>query len=152
MSWPSFVMSPPQYFVGIDVAKAQRDIALRLTGERWAVTNDDAGVAALITRLQEIAPQLIVLEAIGGSQRAVVAALVAADLPIVVVNPRQARDFAKPLGNWRRWMSSMLVLGAFCRCYTPCNTAPVRGTNCGAACSDNQDSCYVDEVNPLGLW
>lgn len=92
-------MSAPQYFVGIDVAKAQLDMALRPTGERWAVTNDDAGIAALVTRLQEIAPQLIVLEATGGYQRAVVAALAAAGLPVVVVNPRQARDFAKATGQ-----------------------------------------------------
>jgi len=88
-----------QVFVGIDVAKAQLDIALRPTGERWAVTNGEAGIAALVTRLQTIDPQLIVLEATGGYQRAVVAALAAAGLPIVVVNPRQARDFAKATGQ-----------------------------------------------------
>jgi transposase len=88
-----------QCFVGIDVAKAHLDIALRPTGERWTVTNDDAGIAALVTRLQQLAPQLIVLEATGGYQRAVVAALAAAGLPVVVVNPRQARDFAKATGQ-----------------------------------------------------
>ena len=70
-----------QVFVGIDVAKAQLDIALRPTGERWAVTNDDAGIAALVERLQALQPKLIVLEATGGYQRAVVAALAAAGLP-----------------------------------------------------------------------
>jgi transposase len=84
-----------QVFVGIDVAKAQLDIALRPTGERWAVPNDAPGILALVTRLQELAPQRIVLEAMGGSQRAVVAALVTAGLPVAVVHPRQARDFAK---------------------------------------------------------
>jgi transposase len=88
-----------QCFVGIDVAKAHLDMALRPTGERWTVTNDDAGIAALVTRLQQLAPQLIVLEATGGYQRAVVAALAAAGLPVVVVNPRQARDFAKATGQ-----------------------------------------------------
>jgi transposase len=88
-----------QVFVGIDVAKAQLDIALRPTGERWAVTNGDAEIAALVTRLQAIDPQLIVLEATGGYQRAVVAALAAAGLPVVVVNPRQARDVAKATGQ-----------------------------------------------------
>ncbi len=92
-------MSAPQIFVGIDVAKAQLDIALRPTGERWAVTNDEPGIATLVTRLQEIAPQLIGLEATGGYQRAVVAALASAALPIVVVNPRQVRDFAKATGK-----------------------------------------------------
>lgn len=88
-----------QCFVGIDVAKAQLDIALRPLGERWAVTNDDTGITALVRRLQEIGPQLIVLEATGGYQRAVVAALATAGLPVVVVNPRQARDFAKATGQ-----------------------------------------------------
>ncbi len=88
-----------QVFVGIDVAKAQLDIALRPTGERWAVTNDDPGIAALVAQLQAVQPTLMVLEATGGYQRAVVAALAAAGLPVVVVNPRQARDFAKATGQ-----------------------------------------------------
>jgi hypothetical protein len=92
-------MLSPQVFVGIDVAKAQLDIALRPIGTCWTVSNDDVGIADLVTRLQGIGPQLIVLEATGGFQRAVVAALAAAALPVVVVNPRQARDFAKATGQ-----------------------------------------------------
>jgi transposase len=88
-----------QLFVGIDVAKARLDIAVRPTGERWTVTNDEAGITTLVTRLQRTAPALIVLEATGGYQRAVVAALAAAGLPLAVVNPRQARDFAKATGQ-----------------------------------------------------
>jgi transposase len=93
------MMSAPQCFVGIDVAKAQLDIALRPTGERWAVTNDETGIAALVARLQAAQPTLIVLEATGGYHRAVVAALAAAALPLVVMNPRQVRDFAKATGQ-----------------------------------------------------
>lgn len=85
--------------VGIDVANAQLDIALRPTDERWAVAHDDAGMAALVARLQALLPTLMVLEATGGYQRAVVAALAAARLPVAVVNPRQARDFAKATGQ-----------------------------------------------------
>ena len=92
-------MSAPQFFVGIDVAKAQLDIALRPTGERRAVANDEPGIAALVARLQAVQPTLIVLEATGGSQWAVVAALAAASLPVAVVNPRQTRDFAKATGQ-----------------------------------------------------
>jgi transposase len=92
-------MSTTTCFVGIDVAKAQLDIALRPTGERWAVANDEAGIAALVARLQALLPTLIVLEATGGYQRAVVAALAAARLPVAVVNPRHARDFAKATGQ-----------------------------------------------------
>ncbi len=68
-------MSAPQLFVGVDVAKAQLDIAVRPTGERWAVANDDAGMATLVARLQAIQPTLMVFKATGGYQRAVVAAL-----------------------------------------------------------------------------
>ena len=92
-------MSEPQLFVGIDVAKAQRDIALRPTGERWAIPNDDTSIATPVSRLVAVHPTLIVLEATGGYQRAVVAALAAADLPVVVANPRQTRDFAKATGQ-----------------------------------------------------
>ena len=88
-----------QLFVGIDVAKARLDIAVRPTGERWTVTNDEAGITTLVTRLQRTAPALMVLEATGGYQRAVVAALAAAGLPLAVVNPRQARDVAKATGQ-----------------------------------------------------
>ena len=89
----------PQVLVGSDVAKAQLDMALRPTGTRWTVTNDDAGIAELGTRLQGLGPQLLVLAAPGGFQRAVVAALAAAALPVVVVNPRQARDVAQATGQ-----------------------------------------------------
>ena len=86
-------------FVGIDVAKAQLDIALRPAGERWAVPNDARGIAPLVDRLQALQPTLIVLEATGGLERAATAALAAAGLPVVVVNPRQARDFARATGQ-----------------------------------------------------
>jgi len=92
-------MSEQQIFVGIDVAKAQLDIALRPTGERWAVPNDDPSITALVARLHAVHPTLIVLEATGGYHRAAVAALAAAGLPVVVVNPRQTRDFAKATGQ-----------------------------------------------------
>ena len=88
-----------QMFVDIDVAKAQLDIALRPTGERWAVPNDETGITTLVGRLQAVQPTLIVLEATGGYHRGVVAALAAAALPLVVVNPRQVRDFAKATGQ-----------------------------------------------------
>jgi transposase len=92
-------MSATPCVVGIDVAKAQLDMALRPTGERWAVANEDTGIAALVARLQAVPPTLMVLEATGGYQRAVVAALAAAGLPVAVVNPRQARDVAKATGQ-----------------------------------------------------
>ena len=92
-------MSEPQIFVGIDVATAQRDVALRPTGERWTVPNEDASIATLVAQLQAVAPTLIVLEATASYHRAVVAALAAAGLPVVVANPRQTRDCAKATGQ-----------------------------------------------------
>jgi len=86
-------------FVGIDVAKAQLDIAVRPSGERWAVSNDADGVATLVEQLQPLHPTLIVLEATGGLERVATAALATAGLPVVVVNPRQARDFARATGQ-----------------------------------------------------
>jgi transposase len=86
-------------FVGIDVAKAQLDIAVRPSGERWAVPNDTDGVVTLVERLQPLHPTLIVLEATGGLQRVATAALATAGLPVVVVNPRQARAFARATGQ-----------------------------------------------------
>ena len=86
-------------FVGIDVAKAQWDIALRPSGERWAVPNDASGVALLVDRVQTLQPTLIVLEATGGLERAVTSALATAGLPVVVVNPRQVRDVARATGQ-----------------------------------------------------
>jgi transposase len=86
-------------FVGIDVAKAQLDIAVRPSGERWAVPNDTDGVVTLVERLQPLHPTLIVLEATGGLERVATAALATAGLPVVVVNPRQARAFARATGQ-----------------------------------------------------
>ena len=86
-------------FVGIDVAKAQLDIARRPSGERWAVPNDASGVALLVDRVQTLQPTLMVLEATGGLERAVTSALATAGLPVVVVNPRQVRDVARATGQ-----------------------------------------------------
>jgi transposase len=86
--------------VGIDVAKRQLDIAERPGGERWAMGNDGAGIAALLERLSGAGPiALIVLEATGGYEIPVVAALTAVGLPVVVVNARQVRDFARAVGK-----------------------------------------------------
>jgi transposase len=85
--------------VGIDVAKARLDVAVRPTADQWNVPNDEAGISQLVTRLQELAPDLIVLEATGGLELPLAAALAAVGLPLAVVNPRQVRDFAKAVGQ-----------------------------------------------------
>jgi len=86
-------------FVGIDVAKTELVIRVRPSGDRWTVVNDGAGVQALVKRLDRHAPALVVLEATGGYERAAIAALAAAQLPLVVANPRQVRDFARATGQ-----------------------------------------------------
>jgi len=86
-------------FVGIDVAKANLDVAVRPSGQHWRVTNTEAGIADLVQRLAGLAPVSIVLEATGGLEWPLAAALAAAGLPVVVVNPRQVRDFARATGK-----------------------------------------------------
>jgi transposase len=92
-------MSSPPITVGIDVAKARLDIALRPTDEHWQVANTAAGITALLARLRPLAPALIVLEASGGWELLAATALAEAGLPVAVVNPRQVRDFAKAIGQ-----------------------------------------------------
>ncbi len=86
-------------FVGIDVAKNELVVAMRPGQARWTVANDERGVRTLIERLREPTPTLIVLEATGGYELLCVAALAAAELPVVVANPRQVRDFARATGQ-----------------------------------------------------
>src|SRR5262249_30850465 len=85
--------------VRIDVPKAELLIAIRPSGERWTMANDAVGIQTLVQRVRVHAPTLIVLEATGGYERAAVAALAAAQLPLVVANPRQVRDFARATGQ-----------------------------------------------------
>jgi transposase len=92
-------MSTGAIYAGIDVAKARLDIAVRPTGEQWSAPNDEAGIAEVVTGLQASAPTLIVLEASGGLELPVTAALAAAGLSVAVVNPRQVRDFARATGR-----------------------------------------------------
>ena len=89
----------PAPFVGIDVAKADFVVASRPDPASWTATNDAAGIARTLERLRALQPGLIVLEATGGYETALVAALVAGGLPVVVANPRQVRDFGKATGQ-----------------------------------------------------
>jgi transposase len=85
--------------VGIDVSKDRLDIAVRPGGEVFAVEPNAAGLDSLVERLRHLAPQLVALEATGGFETVVVAALSAAGLPLVVVNPAQIRSFARAVGK-----------------------------------------------------
>jgi transposase len=86
-------------FVGIDVSKQQLDVHVRPSGQQWSVANDSKGHSELVRQLKALSPTLVVLEATGGYQAAVVAELGAASLATAVVNPRQVRDFAKATGR-----------------------------------------------------
>lgn len=86
-------------YVGIDVSKDRLDVAVRPGTEAWSEGNGPEGIARLVERLRGMGPTLVVLEATGGYQLPVTGALAAAGMPVVVVNPRQVRDFAKAMGR-----------------------------------------------------
>ena len=92
-------MDTTALFVGIDVAKAHLDVALGPAGATSRHPNDEAGIAAILALLAASPPALIVLEATGTLEVPLVAALVAAGLPVAVVNPLQARRFAQSIGR-----------------------------------------------------
>ena len=89
----------PELFVGIDVAKARLDVGLHPSGESWTVDHDEAGLETVVERLAAEQPTLVIMEATGGLELPLAAALVAAEIRVQVVNPRQARDFAKATGQ-----------------------------------------------------
>jgi transposase len=92
-------MSATPTFVGIDISKAYLDTATKPGGSLGRHTNDPAGIAALVARLGPLAPVLVVVEATGGLELPVLAALQVAGIPTAAINPRQARDFARAAGR-----------------------------------------------------
>lgn len=86
-------------YVGIDVSKAHLDVSIRPIGSQWRASNTEAGIGQVVSQLKDASPQLVVMEATGGIEAPLSAALLAASLPVVVVNPRQIRDFAKATGR-----------------------------------------------------
>src|SRR3954451_21953001 len=86
-------------FVGIDVSKHRLDVHPRPSGESFATDYDDEGVAGLVERLAALAPALIVLEATGGLEGRLAAALAAAGVPVAAGHPRQVRAFARAAGR-----------------------------------------------------
>ena len=89
-------------FIGIDVCKQQLEVAAHERDYKFRCPNKISSFGQLIAELIDLRPALIVLEATGGLEIPVVNALHAVDLPVVVVNPRQVRDFAKALGQWAK--------------------------------------------------
>jgi transposase len=114
------VLEESPTFIGIDVSKARLDVAMRPSGENESVSNDQPGIKALVKRLSELQPALIVLEATGGVERQLTRALASAELPVVVVNPRQVRDFAKATGQLAKTDSiDARVLARFAQAVRP---------------------------------
>ena len=94
-------MTSTRAFVGIDIATADFVVACRPDGTSWTASNDPKGIAATVDRLCAVAPSLIVLEATGGYETALVAALAAATLPLVVAKPSDS-------------VNSLAEKGAYC--------------------------------------
>lgn len=92
-------MQTPCVYVGIDVSKARLDVAVRPSGEPLSVAYDATGITTVLMPLTQVSPIRIVVEATGGLERPLLRALVDAALPVIVVNPRQVRDFAKATGQ-----------------------------------------------------
>ena len=86
-------------FVGIDVSKDQLDVHVSPSGEAFTVSRDGKGLEVLIDRLRKLSPQLIAIEATGGFETIVAAALAGAALPLAIVNPAQVRHFAQAVGK-----------------------------------------------------
>ena len=85
--------------VGIDVSKDRLDVAVRPSGEEFAVERNAAGLERLAARLRELSPRVVALEATGGFETVAAAALASAGFPVVIVNPAQIRSFAKAIGQ-----------------------------------------------------
>jgi len=92
-------VNPAPIYLGIDVAKDRLDVAQRPGTEAWCVSNDERGIADLVARFKVLRPALVLVEATGGIELALVGALAVASLPVVVVNPRQTREFARATGR-----------------------------------------------------
>lgn len=89
-------------FIGIDVSKAQLDVAVNEPASTWQSPNTDFGIHDLVAHLQTLRPTLVVLEATGGYELRLVAQLAAAHLPVVVTNPRRVRAFARSTGQYAK--------------------------------------------------
>jgi len=92
-------MKKDRVHAGVDVSKSSLDIAVYATKQQWSFPNNDKGISQAVSLLASLNPTLVVLEATGGLEVPLVAALGVARVPVAVVNPRQVRDFAKAIGR-----------------------------------------------------
>jgi transposase len=109
-----------EVFIGIDVAKDNLDIGVLPSRETWRCGQDAESIQQLARRLRELAPAAVVMEASGGYEAPLAAVLVGEGLPVAVVNPRQARDFAKATGQLAKTDTiDSLVLAEFAQKVRP---------------------------------
>lgn len=107
-------------FVGIDISKDSLDLCIEPDDEVLHLAYDDNGIAQVVKRLTQVAPTLIVMEATGGLEMRLASELAAKGLPVAVINPRQARDFAKATGQLAKTdQVDAAVLAAFARAIRP---------------------------------
>ena len=109
------------------------DIAVCPTDESWAISNDEAGIRRLVSRLKTLEPDLVLLEASGGLELPIVAALAVEELPVVVVNPRQVRDFARATGKLAKTDTLDAAVLAHLRRSGPASGTPSAGRRESAA-------------------
>ena len=117
-------MASSEVFIGIDVSKAKLDGASNPIGPEWSFSNDLVGLKGLVKQLKKQDPKLVVLEASGGLEIPVVVRLYEAGLPVVVVNPRQVRDFAKATGRLAKTDRIDAGVIAHFGCYRPSRAWP----------------------------
>ena len=86
-------------YIGIDVAKSSLEVAIHNQAKQFSFTNDEKGIQQAIEQIKVVSPTLVVLEATGGYELHLAAALSLSNLPLVVANPRQVRDFARATGR-----------------------------------------------------
>lgn len=107
-------------FVGIDVSKTTLDVCIEPAVQTLHVSYDEAGIQQLVVRLKEVSPTLIVMEATGGLEVRIATELASHGLPVAVINPRQARDFAKATGRLAKTdRVDAAVLAAFAKAIRP---------------------------------
>lgn len=109
-----------EVFVGIDVSKATLDVCIEPSVQTLHVAYDEAGISQIVERLKEVSPTLIVIEATGGLEMRIATELAGKGLPVAVINPRQARDFAKATGQLAKTdRVDAAVLAAFAKAVRP---------------------------------
>ena len=123
--------------VGIDVSRASLDVAVHPTRDQWQVSNDPSGISQLVEQLTQLEPERIVLEATGGYELTALATLAQAGLPVVAVNPRQVRDFARSTGRLAKTDAlDAQVLATLARSSNPpCGRCPMRRRASSQRCS-----------------